>query len=267
MFAKERWEAEDFGWRQPGHSTALGRWATLAYGLVAYLGFLGIFVYTVGFVCNVGVRRSIDGPATSSWPAALTIDLGLLLLFGVQHSVMARDGFKRFCSRFVPRPIERSTYVLATCLVMGLLFRQWRPIHAPVWDFTDPFVRVPLQSLLVCGWILVLVSTALINHADLFGLRQVWTRFRGRHYFSPGFVTPGPYKIVRHPLYLGWILAFWATPTMTAGHLLFAACMTAYVRLAIHLEERDLVVEHGYRYRLYRQRTPMLVPFARRKSF
>jgi len=247
----------------PLPSTASGRWGAFAFGLLAYGGFLAVFAYTIGFVSDLGVSRSIDAPVRSSPAVALAVDLGLLFLFGLQHSVMARPAFKRAWTRLVPRPVERSTYVLTTCLVLALFYWQWRPIEAVVWSPSDPVLRVSLRSLSVCGWLLVLIATALINHADLFGLRQVWTCFRRRHYFPPAFVSPGPYNIIRHPLYLGWILAFWATPHMTAGHLLFALFMTAYVRLAIAFEERDLLGEHGRKYREYRERVPMLVPFAR----
>ncbi|MCA8952345.1 MAG: isoprenylcysteine carboxylmethyltransferase family protein [Planctomycetes bacterium] len=241
----------------------LAAWAATAYGLACYGGFLATFGWTVAFVGDVGPLPTIDGPIRSAAGPAIAIDVGLLALFGLQHSVMARRAFKRRWQRFVPASVERSTYVLMSSLVLALLYWQWRPVGPLVIAVEGPLGRVALRSLQVCGWLLVLVSTALINHADLFGLRQVFCRLRGRRYFSPGFVSPGPYNIVRHPLYLGWLLAFWATPRLSVGHLLFAAAMTFYVVIAIRFEERDLLAEHGPRYERYRARIPMLVPFLR----
>ncbi|MEM7205022.1 MAG: methanethiol S-methyltransferase [Planctomycetota bacterium] len=240
------------------------RWSVFAYGLVCYASFVVVFAYTMGFVSGVGVPKTVDGPAAAPPREAALVDVVLLVAFAVQHSLMARASFKRWWTQWVPESIERSTYVIASSLILGLLFWQWQPIAAFVWHVESPPGRVVLHSLQVCGWLLVLVATALINHADLFGLRQVMVFLRGRRYFSPGFVTPGPYHIVRHPLYLGWLLAFWATPDMTGGHLLFAGGMTGYVRLAIAFEERDLLQEHGRKYREYRSRVPMLLPWPRR---
>ncbi len=240
-------------------SDVAGR-AAFVYGIACYCAFASCFAVTVLFVSDFGLTQTIDRPVTAAPRTALAIDIGLLLGFGVQHSVMARAGFKRRWTRVVPAAIERSTYVLATVVALSALFWQWRPIEAVVWDLDSPVTRTLVHTVLVCGWLLVLIATALINHADLSGLRQVWCRVRGRRYFTPGFVTPGPYRIVRHPLYLGWIIAFWATPHMTAGHLLFATAMTLYILVAIRFEERDLLRDHGDAYRNYRDRVPGLLP-------
>lgn len=242
--------------------SALRRWAVLGYGLLGYAGFLAVFLYLIGFVTGLWVPRCIAGPEESGG-SALTIDVLLLVGFALQHSVMARPGFKRVWTRWVPPPIERSTYVQVSNLYFVLLFWQWRPLPDPVWQAHSPSLWIALQSLQICGWLLVVISTALINHGDLFGLRQVCLYWRGRRYFPPNFVTPGPYNIIRHPLYLGWLLAFWAAPTMTAGHLLFAGFMLLYVLVAIRFEERDLMAEHGVKYRRYSLRVPRLLPFSR----
>jgi len=239
---------------------AIARYAVLAYGLFAYAMFLGVFLYAVGFVGNIGVPRSIDGPREGSLLAALAIDLGLLLLFALQHSVMARPAFKRWWTQYVPEPAERSTYVLFTNLALIALFWQWRPLGGVIWDFEAVPLRVGMWTLCAAGWALVLGSTFLINHFDLFGLRQVVLFFRGEPYRPLPFKTPGPYRLVRHPLYVGWLLAFWATPTMSVAHLVFALGTTAYILVAIRFEERDLVRFHGAKYAEYRRRVPMLVP-------
>jgi protein-S-isoprenylcysteine O-methyltransferase Ste14 len=191
------------------------------------------------------------------------MNLGLLVLFAVQHSVMARPAFKRAWKRVVPEPIERSTYVLASSLALILLFWQWRPMGGVVWDVEAPFARLVLYAVCGAGWSTVLVSTFLINHFDLFGLRQTWLYFRAKEYTPIAFRTPGPYRWVRHPLYVGWLLAFWATPTMTAAHLVFALATTGYILTAIQLEEQDLINVYGATYRRYRQRVPMLLPWPR----
>lgn len=241
------------------------RWSVLAYGLSAYATFLGVFVYAVGFLGNVGVPRSIDSAARGSFGSALMIDVLLLGVFAVQHSVMARPAFKRWWTRFVPEPIERSTYVLFANLAMILLFWQWRPMGGMVWDVAHSGIRAALYVLFAGGWLLVLTSTFLINHFDLFGLRQTWSYFRGRECRPLRFATPGLYRMVRHPLYVGWITVFWAAPTMTAAHLLFAVGTTAYILIAIVFEERDLLRFHGADYRRYRAEVPMLIPrFGRR---
>lgn len=232
----------------------------LTYGLICYVTFLGVFVYLAGFLGNLFVSRSMDSPASGPWWLAAVVNLLLVLLFGLQHSVMARPAFKRWWTRFVPRPIERSTYVMMTNLVLIVLFWQWRPMGGILWDVQNPAGRVVLHGLFGLGWLTVLVTTFLINHFDLFGLRQVWLYFRRRPYRAIGFRSPGPYRYVRHPLYVGWLLAFWATPTMTAAHLLFALGMTAYILIAIRYEEQDLVAFHGPEYADYRRQVPMLLP-------
>ena len=237
-----------------------------AYGSVSYLIFFATFLYAIGFVGNFGVPTALDGPRSGSLALALAIDVGLLTLFAVQHSVMARPWFKEWWTRLVPKPIERSTYVLFSSVALILLFWLWRPLGGVVWSVEDPTGRLVLRALFAFGFGLVLLSTFLINHFDLFGLRQVYLYLLGRPYTTLHFGTPGPYKLVRHPLYVGWLFAFWSTPTMTFAHLLFSIATTAYILLAIQFEERDLVREHGESYEAYRRSTPMLVPFTRRRS-
>src|SRR6185436_5443378 len=236
------------------------RLSIFAYGVVSYGIFFASFLYAIGFVGGFGVPRIIDGPLHGSFAAALAVDLGLLGLFAVQHSVMARQGFKRRLTRVVPEAAERSTYVLASSVALLLLFWQWRPIGGVIWSVESPAAQAVAYSIFAMGWATVLVCTFLINHFDLFGLRQVWLALLDRPYTPPPFTTPGPYRIVRHPLYVGWLLAFWGTPTMTATHLLFAIMTTAYILIAIQLEERDLVGAYGEAYAEYRRRVPMLVP-------
>jgi methanethiol S-methyltransferase len=236
------------------------RWGVLAYGVVCYAAFLGTFLYAIGFVGNVVVVWTIDGPVQTPLVTALLIDVLLLAVFAVQHSVMARPAFKRWWTHLVPPAVERSTYVLFSGLTLVLLFWQWRPLGGVVWDVGQPAGRMALDVLCAAGWLLVLATTFLINHFDLFGLRQVWLYFRGSPYTSLRFVTPGPYRLVRHPLYVGWLIAFWATPTMTAAHLLFALGTTVYILVAIRFEERDLLAALGRSYAEYRNRVPMLVP-------
>jgi methanethiol S-methyltransferase len=230
------------------------------YGVVAYACFFATFLYAVGFVGNFVVPSTIDGTATGSVAGAVLVDVLLLTAFALQHSVMARPAFKRWWTQLVPEPAERSTYVLASSLALLLLFWQWRPIGGVVWQVEQPVGQALLYAIFASGWLTVLVTTFLINHFDLFGLRQVWLHLRGVPYRPLGFVTPGPYRHVRHPLYVGWLLAFWATPTMTATHLLFAVATTAYILIAIRLEERDLLAAHGATYVAYRERVPMLIP-------
>ena len=244
----------------------LKRVAFFIYGVLCYAIFLATFLYAVGFIGGFGVPKTLDGPSTGPLAVSIAIDAALLALFAVQHSVMARRGFKERWTRIVPPVIERSTYVLLSSAALLLLFWQWRPLGGMVWSVSHPAGRVLLWSLFAFGWALVLVSTFLINHFDLFGLRQVWLSLRGRPYTALPFGTPGPYRLVRHPLYVGWFFAFWMTPTMTLAHLFFAIMTTAYILVAIQFEERDLIHAHGDSYEQYRRRVPMLIPFRRRRA-
>lgn len=244
----------------------IARLAAFLYGLVCYAIFFVTFLYACGFVGNFVVPRSIDAAPVMSWSNALLIDAALLGIFGIQHSVMARQGFKNWWTQFVPKPIERSTYVLFSSLCLIALFYLWQPIGGTIWNVTNPTGIAILYALFAFGWLLVLVSTFLINHFDLFGLRQVWLNLRGKKYTQLMFATPGPYQHVRHPLYVGWLFAFWSTPTMTVTHLVFAVITTAYILVAIQFEERDLVDIHGKAYLDYRRQVPMLVPFTHRRQ-
>ena len=241
----------------------LSRILFFAYGAFSYAVFFATFLYAIGFIGNFAVPRTLDGAPTDPLARALAINMGLLGLFAVQHSVMARKWFKDAWTRVVPPPVERSTYVLFSSLALILLFWQWRPLGGQVWSVEHPAARLVLWALFAFGWGLVLVSTFLINHFDLFGLRQVWLHLKGRPYTLLRFGTPGPYRLVRHPLYVGWFFAFWMTPTMTLSHLLFAVATTAYILIAIQFEERDLVREHGESYEEYRRSVPMLIPSVR----
>ena len=243
----------------------MGRIIAFVYGVVSYAIFFATFLYAAGFVGNLVVPKSLDAAPVDPTGLALLVNLGLLGLFAVQHSVMARPAFKRWWTRIVPQPAERSTYVLASSLALILLFWQWRPLGGVVWDIQEPVVRGVMYALFAFGWLLVLVTTFLINHFDLFGLRQVWLHLRGQRYTPLAFRTPGPYRLVRHPLYVGWFFAFWSTPTMTATHLLFAVMTTAYILIAIRFEERDLVDAHP-EYASYCARVPMLIPARRRNG-
>jgi protein-S-isoprenylcysteine O-methyltransferase Ste14 len=230
------------------------------YGVAAYAITLVTFAYAVGFVGGFAVPKTIDSGSTGSVLTAVLVDLGLLALFALQHSVMARQGFKAWWTRVVPKPVERSTYVLATSLVLAAVFAFWRPLPDVVWSVDATPARAVLWGLYGTGWIVVLAGTFMIDHFDLFGLRQVWAHLKGEEYSHPEFQTTGLYREVRHPLMLGFVVAFWATPEMTVGHLLFAAVSTAYILVGITLEERDLLSFHGETYRRYRRTTPMLIP-------
>lgn len=239
----------------------MGRFLAVVYGVAAYALCLGTLLYAIGFVGGFAVPKTVDAGWSGPTHEALIIDSLLLLLFAVQHSVMARKPFKRWWTQIVPAPIERSTYVLLASLVLILVFWQWRPIPTIVWEVTNPTMKVVLIGLSALGWGIVFLSTALINHFELFGLHQVLRNLLGQKVAEPSFKTPLLYKLVRHPLYLGLIIAFWATPLMTAGHLLFALITTLYILVGITLEERDLIEIFGDEYRRYRQRVGMLLPF------
>jgi protein-S-isoprenylcysteine O-methyltransferase Ste14 len=237
------------------------------YGAVSYVVFFVTFLYAIGFVGNLVVPRAVDtAPRAGTLTRALIANLILLSIFAIQHSVMARPWFKRAWTRFVPAVIERSTYVLFASLALILLFWQWRSIPDIVWEVTNPIGSSVLWALFGIGWAIVLLSTFMINHFDLFGLRQVDLFRRGQEYTDLGFRTPFFYKFVRHPIMLGFIIAFWATPRMTVGHLLFAAVTTAYILVAIQLEERDIVDAHGTSYQDYRKQVPMIVPLSKGRS-
>ncbi|UCD25152.1 MAG: isoprenylcysteine carboxylmethyltransferase family protein [Gemmatimonadota bacterium] len=238
----------------------LRRIAVFAYGIASYAIFFATFLYAVGFVGNIIVPKSMDSAPGRSLGIALLINIVLLAIFAVQHSVMARPAFKRWWTKTVSTEAERSTYVLLSSLALILLFAMWQPLGGVIWDLRGTPAAAIMMSLFVFGWLLVLVSTFLINHFDLFGLRQVWLYLRGKEYTPLRFVTPGPYKWIRHPLYVGWLFAFWATPTMTVTHLVFAVATTAYILMAIRLEERDLITIHGPQYAEYRRKVPMFVP-------
>jgi protein-S-isoprenylcysteine O-methyltransferase Ste14 len=231
------------------------------FGAVAYFTFLFTILYAIGFVEGLVVPKAIDTGTESSVFAALAINLALMSLFAVQHSVMARKSFKQWWTRFIPEPVERSTYVLFASLTLLLLFWQWRPVPAVIWHIAEPEMAALITGLSFVGWVIVFASTYLINHFELFGLQQVANHLAGRQMLPPVFRTPLFYNFVRHPIYLGFIIAFWAAPTMTVGHLLFAAVTTAYIFVGILLEERDLIAMFGDDYRRYRQRVSMLLPW------
>jgi protein-S-isoprenylcysteine O-methyltransferase Ste14 len=243
-----------------GGNAVLKRLLFFAYGLTSYLIFLFTFLYAIAFVGGFAAPSRLDGPLRTSLSEALAIDCVLLTIFAVQHSVMARRWFKERWTQIVPWAIERSTYVLCASLALLLLFWQWRPIGIQVWSVENAAARVVLWTLFATGWATVLTVTFLINHFDLFGLRQVWLPLIGKPYARVPFRTPLPYRFVRHPLYFGFLLAFWMTPTMTLAHFVFAFATTAYIVLAIQFEERDLVSEHGAEYEEYRRTVPMLLP-------
>jgi protein-S-isoprenylcysteine O-methyltransferase Ste14 len=241
----------------------MGKFLAFCYGLAAYLVFFFTFLYAIGFVSGLVVPKTIDTGTLVPIGEALVINIFLMSVFALQHSVMARKPFKRWLTEFVPASIERSTYVLLASLALILLFWQWRPIPTVVWQVVDPQIAMAVMGLSFFGWLLVLFSTFLINHFELFGLHQVAVNLAGRTIPEPHFKTPVLYKVVRHPIYLGFIIAFWAAPVMTVGHLLFAAVTTAYIFVGIFLEERDLTELFGDEYRRYRQRVGMLIPFWR----
>jgi len=236
------------------------RVTVFAYGAVSYTLFLLTYLYAIGFIGNMLVPKSLDSPARAPFWQALLIDSLLLGVFAAQHSVMARPAFKRVLTRFIPEPAERSTYVLCSSVALIVLFAFWQPIGGMIWNLTDPVARAAANALCHLGFGLVLISTLLLNHFDLFGLRQVTLYLAGKRYTPLEFRTPVFYKYVRHPLYIGWLMAFWATPTMTGAHLLFAVLASAYILMAIRWEERDLVTAHGAQYENYRKQVPALLP-------
>jgi methanethiol S-methyltransferase len=244
----------------PAIASFAARLLTLCYGGIAYLLFFGTFLYAVGFVSRFVVPKTIDTGATSSPLTALLINLVLMSIFAVQHSGMARQGFKKLFTRFASPAIERSTYVLLASLTLILLFWQWQPMPTVVWSIENPVLAGVATAGGFLGWLIVLYSTFLISHFELFGLTQVVAHFAGRMVAPVKFKTPGLYRFIRHPIYLGFIIAFWSTPMMTLGHLLFASVTTAYIFVGIYLEERDLVSLFGSEYRRYRERVAMLLP-------
>lgn len=245
-------------------SSALGRALVLAYGIGAYLSFVAAFTYAIGFVGNWIVPKSIDSGGPHPLVPAVVINASLLMLFAVQHTIMARPAFKRWWTRFVPASIERSTFVYAASACLGLLYWQWRAMPEVVWSVEHPIARYGLIALSLAGWATVFVASCMVSHCDLFGLRQTWLRFRDRAYRPIGFRVVGLYRLVRHPLMLGFLIAFWATPTMTQGHLLFAALTTGYILVGLWFEERTLIGELGEHYRQYKRHVPGLIPFTRK---
>ena len=235
-----------------------------AYGVASYAIFFATFLYLIGFLSNAVVPKSIDTGIVDPVGQALLVNVLLMSIFGVQHSIMARPWFKKAWTEIVPKPIERSTYTLLSSLALILLYWQWRPIDGYLWHFESQFVRGIFWALFLGGFGIVLVSTFMIDHFDLFGLRQVFLNLRKKEYTHHPFMTPGFYKFVRHPLYVGWFIAFWATPDMTISHLVFALGMSGYILAAIPHEERDLTTHFGEKYENYRKETPMLVPKRRR---
>jgi protein-S-isoprenylcysteine O-methyltransferase Ste14 len=240
----------------------------LLYGLLAYLFFFGTFLYAIGFVGNVVVPKSIDTGKPSPISSAVIIDAVLLSIFALQHSIMARQGFKRQWTRIVSWYVERTTYVVAATAALALLLWQWRPIPAAIWDIRGTVFGSVLSVTFWIGWGILLLSTFLINHFELFGLNQVWAYSRGVEFHPPAFKSPSLYRVVRHPIYMGFVIAFWSAPRMTVGHLLFSVATTGYILVGIFFEERDLVSHYGDLYREYRTRVPMLIPFlgGRKKS-
>jgi protein-S-isoprenylcysteine O-methyltransferase Ste14 len=243
----------------------LSRITAFFYGVFCYLVFFATFLYAIGFLGNFLVPKSIDSDPQVPFLSALAINLTLLAIFAVQHSVMARPWFKEAWTRIVPTPVERSTYVLLSSAALLLLFWKWQPMGGVIWEVNNAYGRLMLEALYLTGVLIVLATTFLLNHFDLFGLRQVWLNLRGRPYTPLTFRTPGPYRIVRHPLYVGWLLMFWSAPLMTSAHLVFALATTAYILIAIQFEEHDLVRSHA-EYAEYRRQVPMIIPIGSSKQ-
>ncbi len=239
---------------------------SLVYGVICYAAFLGTILYAIGFIGNMVVPKTIDSEPEASLTKALLVNGSLLLLFALQHSIMARPAFKRRWTRIIPSELERSSFVLLSSACLILMMWLWQPIGGVVWSVDDRVVQTVLTVLYLAGWGIVFISTFLINHFDLFGLRQVWLYFNGKPYTPLPFRLPGFYRLVRHPLYLGFLIAFWCTPVMTVAHLLFAILTTGYILVAIQFEERDLMAHFGEKYREYKKWAPMLIPFSKRRS-
>ena len=242
------------------------KFLSLFYGIVCYLVFLGTFLYAIGFVGNLLVPKTIDSQPEVPLLTAILVDASLLLLFALQHSIMARPAFKRWWTRIIPEHLERSTYVVLASLCLILMMWQWQPVGGIIWSVENETIKNLLLVSFLSGWLMVLASTFLINHFDLFGLRQVWLHFTGKPYTQLPFRIPFLYRLVRHPLYLGFIIAFWSAPVMTTAHFLFAVLTTGYILTAIQLEEKDLVGVFGDKYRAYRKWVPMIIPFSKRKG-
>lgn len=249
--------------RTPQHRYGrVGGWATLIYGLLCYAVFGVTILYAIGFLGGLPVPKTVNDGAARPLGESLLVNAGLLSLFVVQHTIMARPAFKRWWTRFIPEPAERSTFVLTASACLGLLFWQWRPMPQVIWSLTGPVAWL-LTGLSLAGWAIVLIASATISHMDLFGVRQAWLRFRNRPYAPVGFRLAGLYRLVRHPLMLGFLIAFWSAPTMTLGRLFFAVMTTGYVLFGTWIEERDLIAAHGERYLDYKRRVPGLIPWPR----
>ena len=242
------------------------KFLVLLYGLISYFMFFGTFLYAFGFVGNLFVPKSIDGAPQVPLAQAILTNASLLLLFALQHSIMARPAFKKWWTKIIPEPAERSTYVLLSSLCLILMVLLWQPMGGFIWRVDEPLAKTILTAIFVTGWLIVLLSTFMINHFDLFGLRQVWFYFRGIEYEPLRFRIPFFYKYVRHPLYLGWLIAFWATPVMSAAHLLFALLTTGYILTAIRFEEKDLTTHFGNKYTDYKKQVPMILPVGKKKT-
>ena len=244
----------------------MGKLVAFLYGIIAYLIFAVVIVYSLGFVTGLVVPKTIDSGSAGPLVESIVVNIVLMTIFALQHSIMARPQFKKWWTKIVPKSVERSTYVLLASLALALVFWQWRPIPGVVWEVKEPTIAAFLLYLGVFGWVLVFLSTFMINHFELFGLHQVANNLAGKPMPPMKFATPMLYNVVRHPIYLGFIIFVWATPVMTAGHLLFAAVVTAYIFVGIALEEHDLIAVFGDEYRRYRQRVAMIVPFIGRSS-
>ena len=244
----------------------MGKIISFLYGVIGHVGFLLVFMYLVGFLANFAVPKSVDSGETGPFGQALLINVLLLAIFGVQHSVMARQGFKQWWTKIVPKHIERSTYVVISDLLVILLIWQWRPMTGVIWNVEHPTGRIVLWTLFGLGWAIIVLASFMINHFDLLGTRQVYLHLQGKEYTILPFKVTGFYKYIRHPLMLGWITAFWSTPNMTVGHLVFAIGTTVYILIAIQIEEKDLVKFHGESYKTYQRQVGMILPLKKRSS-